>query len=347
MVYMIEASFRGREEMEWSAAVISTMNGSFMVLALLAVPFGAAIDGLMVAYLVSRILSLAVGVWIYQARFGKLRPIIDKQLWLFLLKGGIPFALNNSMSSMYVRIDVVFLSFFSTSALVGLYDAANNLTMRLNIVPRTVNVALYPFLSSEFTKDKQSIQRYTGKTIRLLVILGTLITAVLWAFGDEIVVLIYGSKFVPAIPAVKWLALIIPLRFIDTSLEVALNASNREVKRAKAIFVAVLTNLVLNFTLIPTYQMMGAVYATVLTECVLCIMFVWFLRAEIHEMLAWRGFIGPGLGAATILAISLLFGTVNIWLLGGMSVLLYCLIVVRLDHSSLDFIRQLVVSRHS
>lgn len=342
---MIEASFRGLEEMEWSAVFISTMEGSFLVLALLAVPLGVAIDGLMVAYVASRILSLVAGVWIYRARFGKLRPTMDKKLWLSLLKGGFPFALNNSMSTVYVRIDVVFLSFWATSAIVGLYDAANNLTMRLNIVARTVNVALYPFLSSEFAKDKQSLERYTGRTIRFLVILGTLIASVLWAFGDRIVILVYGSKFVSAIQAVKLLALIIPLRFIDTSLEVALNASNREVARAKAIFAAALTNLVLDIILIPPYQMMGAVYATVLTECVLCAMFVWFLRAEAHEMLAWRGFIGPALGAAAILAASLLLNTVNIWLLGGMSVLLYGLIVVWMDRSSLELLRLIVVKR--
>ncbi len=346
LAYMVEASFRGREEMEWSAVVISTMEGSFLVLAILAVPFKVSIDGLMVAYLASRILSLIVGVWIYRARSGKLRPTIDKRLWLSLFKGGFPFALNNSMSTVYVRIDVVFLSYWATSAIVGLYDAANNLTMRLNILARTVNVALYPFLSSEFAKDKQSLQRYTGKTVRLLVVLGTLLAAVIWTFSDKIVVLVYGSKFVAAIQAVKWLALIIPLRFIDTSLEVALNASNREGKRAIAIIVAALTNLLLDIILIPTYQMMGAVYATVLTEFVLFAMFIWFLRAEAHEMLAWRGFIGPGLGAATILAAPFLFGTINIWLLGGMSVLLYCLIVLWLDRSSLELVRQLAVNRH-
>ena len=179
----------------------------------------------------------------------------------------------------------------------------------------------------------------------MLVIPGTLLAAVLWAFGDSIVVLIYGSKFVAAIQAVKWLALIIPLRFIDTSLEVALSASNREGKRAMAVFIAALTNLLLNFILIPAYQMMGAVYATLITECVMCAMYVWYLRAEAYEMLAWRGFIGPGLGAATILTISLLLHTVNIWLLGGISVLLYSLIVVWVDRSSLELIRQMVVNR--
>jgi O-antigen/teichoic acid export membrane protein len=233
----------------------------------------------------------------------------------------------------------------TTNAIVGLYEAANNLTVRLNVLARTVSIAMYPFLSSEFAKDKQSLPRYTARTIRLLVIPSTLIAAVLWVFGDHIVVMVYGDKFVGAIQAVKWLALIMPFKFIDTSLEVALSASNREGQRARAVFVAALTNLFLNFTLIPKYHLMGVVYETLLTEGVLFGMYVWYLREEAREMFAWRGFIGPGLGAATILGASFLLNTVNIWLLGGMCVLLYSLIVVWMDRSSLNLLRQIIVNR--
>jgi O-antigen/teichoic acid export membrane protein len=345
MAYMVEASFRGREMMEWSAVVIAVMEGTFLLLALVTVPLHAAIDWLMIAYLASRIISLAVGIWIYRARFGKLRLTIDKELWKSLFKSSFPFAITNGLSSLYVRVDVVFLSRLTTNAVVGLYEAANNLTVRLNVLARTVSIAMYPFLSSEFAKDKQSLQRYTARTIRLLVIPSTLIAAVLWVFGDRIVVMVYGAKFVGAIQAVKWLALIMPFKFIDTSLEVALSASNREGKRARAVFIAALTNLLLDFILIPKYHLMGVVYETLLTEGVLFGMYVWYLREEAREMFAWRGFIGPGLGAAAILVASLLLNTVNIWLLGGMSVLLYGLIVVWMDRSSLELLRQIVVNR--
>ena len=345
MAYMVEASFRGREMMEWSALVIAVMEGTFLLLAFTTVPLNATIDWLMIAYLASRIISLATGVWIYRARFGRLYPTIDKKLWSALFKAGAPFAITNGLSSLYVRVDVVFLSRLTTNAIVGLYEAANNLTVRLNVLARTLNIALYPFLSSEFAKDKQSLQRYTARTIRLLVIPSVLIAAVLWAYGDRIVVLVYGVKFIAATQAVKWLALIMPFKFIDTSLEVALSASNREGKRAFAVLAAALTNLLLDFTLIPKYHLMGAVYATLITEAILFGMYIWYLREEAREMFAWQGFMGPGLGAATILAASLLLGSVNIWLLGGMSILLYCLIVVWMDRSSLELFRQIAVNR--
>jgi len=90
---------------------------------------------------------------------------------------------------------------------------------------------------------------------------------------------------------------------------------------------------------------MGAVYETLLTEAVLFAMYVWYLRAEVHKMFAWRALIGPGLGIVAILAASLLSDAVNIWLLGGISVLLYGLIIVWTDRSSLELFRQIVVNR--
>ena len=345
VTYMIEASFRGREMMEWSAVVISVMEGSFLLLALLVVPFKPAIDWLMIAYLISRIIALIVSILIYRARFGKLRPTLDRNLWSSLFKASLPFAITNGLSTVFVRIDVIFLSYLATDSIVGLYEAANNLTMRLNVLARTVNIALYPFLSSEFTKDKKSLQRFTGKTIRLLLIPAVLISVVLWVFGDSIVVLVYGNKFLDAFQAVKWLALIIPMRFIDTSLEVALSASNREGKRARAVLVAAISNIILNLILIPTYQMMGAVYATVLTEIVMFLVYIWILRAEAQSMLAWRSFLGPCLGAFSILIISALLNSLNIWILSGLSVLIYTLIILIFDRSSIELFLKISFNR--
>lgn len=90
---------------------------------------------------------------------------------------------------------------------------------------------------------------------------------------------------------------------------------------------------------------MGAVYGTLLTEGVLFGMYVWYLREEAREMFAWQSFIGPGLGAIAILTSSLLLNAINVWLVSGISFLLYGLIVVMIDRSSLRLFRQLVVNR--
>ncbi len=337
MAMVTAASFRGIEELKRSAAVTAVMELSFLALAVAVSLLGVRIDWLMAAYLASRIIALAVAVWFYRSRFGQLRPTADWQVWGRLLKMGFPFSINSVFAFAYSRVDVVILSFLAGNVAVGFYEVAYGLTLRMNIVARTITFALYPFLSSQFVKDTRSMRAYTARGIRYLIMPGFLIATLLWVFGREFTSLLYGEEFAEAVGvALKWLALAVPLRFIETSLGVTLEASNRAGKRATAVAIAAVTNAVLNFILIPAYQMMGAVYATVITEVVICGVFIWYLRDEAREIIEWRAFVGPGLGALIILSISALFSQISTWWLITPSILLYGLAIVVLDRSSIE-----------
>ena len=295
------------------------------------------IDWLMAAYLTSRIIALGVAIRFYRSRFGRLRPTADWKLWRTLLHMGLPFSINNVFSSAYSRVDVIILSFLAGHVAVGFYEVAYSLTMRMNIVARTLTFALYPFLSFQFVKDVRSMRTYTARGMRYLIIPGFLIATLLWVFGREFTSLLYGEEFAEATSsALKLLALIIPLRFVETLLGVTLDASNRAGKRATAVAIAAVTNAALNFILVPAYQMMGAVYATVITEVVICGVFIWYLRDQAREIIEWRAFVGPGLGALIILSISALFSQISTWWLITPSILLYGLAIVVLDRSSIE-----------
>lgn len=340
-----ECLFRGIEEMEWSALIIAVMEISFLVLALVIVPFQPSIVWLIGGYLVSRGIALAIGLRLARTRLGIVRAVFHRELWWSLLKSCFPFAVNNSLSSVYVRIDVIFLSSFVGHIAVGLYEAANNLTMRVNILARVVTMSMYPVLSSQFIRDRDSAWKYTARVNRYLVILGFFIAVILWVFGQDIVLFLYGEQFGASVQAMRFLALIIPLRFVDNSLAVVLSASNREGKRAIAVGVAAAVNVALNMLLIPDYGIMGAVYSTITTEIVLLSLFAWYLRGDVRKVIEWDGFIGPLLGIAAVLGVSLLIHAVNIWLLGALSLLAYGLIIYWVDPTSMRDLRLIVVKR--
>ena len=334
---VVTAPFRGVEDLKRSSAVTAVMELSFLILAVVVALLEVRIDWLMAAYLTSRIIALGVAIRFYRSRFGRLRPTADWKLWRTLLHMGLPFSINNVFSSAYSRVDVIILSFLAGHVAVGFYEVAYSLTMRMNIVARTLTFALYPFLSFQFVKDVRSMRTYTARGIRYLIIPGFLIATLLWVFGREFTSLLYGEEFAEATSsALKLLALIIPLRFVETLLGVTLDASNRAGKRATAVAIAAVTNAALNFILVPAYQMMGAVYATVITEVVICGVFIWYLRDQAREIIEWRAFVGPGLGALIIISISALFSQISTWWLITPSILLYGLAIVVLDRSSIE-----------
>jgi len=192
------------------------------------------------------------------------------------------------------------------------------------------------------------MRAYTAGGIHFLNIASFFLAIVLWAFGAEVVGLIYGQPFAAATgTAVKVLTLAIPLRFLETSLGVSLDASNRAGLRATAVAVAALTNAGLNLILIPRYSMMGAVYATVLTEVEIVAIFVWLLREHVREIIAWRAFVAPTLGVLLVVAGLALFSGLNVLVSLPLSIAVYVGAIVILDRSSVRSVRQLAIGRQT
>lgn len=339
MASVLAASFRGIEEFEWSSAIHIVMDLVFLLLVLVLVLLNARIDVLMIAYLISRIVSIVVAVKLYRPRFGSPHPEVNLKQWRTLFKTGAPFAINKAFAVVYVRIDVLILAFLTSTTAVGVYEAATNLTMRTNMLAWTVNFAIYPLVSALYYRDRHQAYGYTAKTIQFLMIPGFFIAIIVWVFARDITMFLYGDHFLDAVNAMKLLALIVPLRFIDTSLSVSLNASNRQGKTATAVVVAATVNLIMNFVLIPTYQMMGAVYATIITEIVLFLLLIWYLRSNIGELINWRIFIGPGLAVVTILWVYFFFNSTHTILSIVFYTLLYLSIIAVIDHSSIKSLR--------
>lgn len=333
---VVAASFRGVEEMQWSSLVSIAMDAGFLVLALPVIAFSPTMTWLMAAYAASRLAALVVAARLYVPRFGSLRAVRDHVLWRTLASGSFPFAATSVLSLVYVRIDVLFLSYLSGSATVGLYEAATSLAVRVNVLAYIVNLSLYPFLSYRFAQDRRSLRIYTARAIHQLLIPGFLAAVVFWAFSREIIALLYGEEFLGATGALRYFALITPLRMIGHSLAIALRASDRQGQSTIAVAVAALLNVALNVLLIPRYHMMGAVVATILTEVALFGTLLWYLRHEIAEMIRWRAFAAPLAGTLSVLAAAwLLDGVMNGYVLMAACLLLYAAIIVRLDRSSL------------
>lgn len=343
MAKVVMTSFRGFEEMEWSWLVSVVTEVVFLALLVVVLNIQARIDLIMAAYLLSRLVSMFVAAGLYWPRFGRLGLLVDFPLWRSLIKMGFPFAINTAVTAARGRMGVIILAFFSGSVAVAMLEVATSLTVKINVLGRSVNDATYPFLSSQYVKNARSLSRYTAKSVRFLLIPSVLIATVLWIFGEDIIELLYGEEYIVAVPALKLLALLIPLRFVTYSLGTALTASNRQSQRATSVTVAAIVNVLLALLLIPRYQMMGAVYAILLTEIVLFAMTVWYLRAEALEMIEWRPFLGPTLGSLIVIVISFfLVNMVNVWILLMLSVLIYSVIIVSVDRSTIDPLRLIV-----
>jgi len=194
-------------------------------------------------------------------------------------------------------------------------------------------------MSRQYELNEQSVWKNTANSIKVLLLPGALITTLLWAFGREIILLLYGQSFLDAVRALQLFALLIPIRLAGNSFVTAMKASNRQTKRATAVVIAGIFNVVVNFFVIPRYAMMGAVYSTILTEFLLLGMSLWYLRDHIAEIINWRDYLAPALGSLAVVVLVLLMN-LNFWLLGVLAVLLYGVIILVIEPSLLVQLRK-------
>lgn len=307
----IQGAFMAYEKMEWSSTIDVAQHLSFLLGGVIVLVIGYSLTWLFVAYVFSRVLALILATALYRRYIGAPAFGRDLRAWYAILRLGFPFAANTALSLVYIRLDVVLLSVLSGNLAVGFYEAATSLVIHINVIARSVNFSLLPELSREFVRDPRRVSALTARSIRYLAIPGFLITALLVVLGDRILVLIFGDQFLQSTTAVRLLAVIIPLRFIDHSLATALTAVDRQGLRSIGIAVAAALNLVLNLLLIPPYGFMGAVYATIVTELGLLICFVCFSGKDRWVMLNLRGLAGPLLGALVAGGITLFLRSTN------------------------------------
>ena len=95
--------------------------------------------------------------------------------------------------------------------------------------------------------------------------------------SDNIVRLIYGDQFAPAVPVLNVLIFLWVLAFFSNAQSSLLFSIQKERAQVKIMMIAVLVNAVLNFVFIRSYGYMGAAIASVLTEGIVVVLISYVL----------------------------------------------------------------------
>jgi O-antigen/teichoic acid export membrane protein len=175
-----------------------------------------------------------------------------------------PLGLGVLISALYFRIDVYFLERLHGIEVVGRYNAAFRLVDAVRLLAAAALAVAYPTLCSAATLAP------LRRVATVLVGTSVLVTAVVFWLSSPLLTFLYGDAFASAGPALRVLSLSIPFFFLNYALTYQLIAWERTRAYLGVAVMALLTNVALNAWLIPAQQMIGAAYATLVTEAVVC-----------------------------------------------------------------------------
>jgi O-antigen/teichoic acid export membrane protein len=266
MGLQLNAVFGGFERMELSATVTVIQEFTFLVVGAAFLALDLSFVWLFVIYIVSRLVSFGIGTVIYGHTIGTIRLQFDRAYARQMLRVSAPFAVQAALGPIYLRIDVLMLSYFQGSAAVGLYEAATNIFYRFNVFARMFNQPLMPFLAREYLTIGQEVRRYIRAAAKYQTVLGVPLTVIGLTLADRLIPFLYGNQFGDSVLVFQLLSSITILRLLDNTLATSLTATDRQGWLSTITALAAVVNVGLNLVILPRYSFRGAAVTTILTE---------------------------------------------------------------------------------
>jgi O-antigen/teichoic acid export membrane protein len=254
---------------------------------------GAGVIGVAVAYICTDVLGILCFLAALE-RYGALRGPIRVSSWKSLLSGGVPFLVWEASLLTYARIDVVMLSAFSYSAVLGWYSLAYKLVSIPLFLPAIFMTATFPALSAA-AQNPRMFSDITRKAVQATVLVSVPMSFGLIVLPAKLIDLFgYPDSFSNAVLPIALLAAGLPLVAVNMIIAPALAALDRQRQWALAGVGAAILNPALNFVAIPYTQSefgnggIGAAAVTTLTEVYLLGVALWLLPSELLDLATWK-----------------------------------------------------------
>ena len=187
-----------------------------------------------------------------------------------VMKANMAFLTIDVATVLYFRSDIVLLEYFGQQQSdVGQYSAAYRILE--GIILLATPVAQISFRKLRLSENKQQFFR-----VFILLIVAMLFSAILiitmgTLWGSDLVIFIFGEEYKRAGALLPLLLIAMIFILPNYILSQGALALNKEVGYAKIVVGVALLNIALNIWLIPDFGAMGAAWATIMSEGVLCV----------------------------------------------------------------------------
>lgn len=181
----------------------------------------------------------------------------------------------------YQVLDKTMIGFMTSSPSEnGYYDRATQLTSLSLAIITSLGTVLIPKMSRMYAEKRSSEFEFIAqKAFQYVIYSSTFICAILIGVSTYFVLFFFGEEFSKTALLLKYYSLIIiiiPLSNIAGSA--ILTPTKQHNKGTIAVIIGAIVNFTLNCFLIPRYLSLGAAVSTIVAECLVTIVHLYFIR---------------------------------------------------------------------
>ena len=183
-----------------------------------------------------------------------------------MLKASWPLLIASLLVIVYMRTDQVMLGSLSTKAVVGQYASASRLSEIWYAIPSLICTSVMPRL---LTKKQTSPGLYYSRLQRLydlMIALSVALALLVTFFGKYAVLWLFGQAYLPAVSILRVHIWTGPFVFIGVTSGMQLVHEGLTKISLQRSIMGAITNVALNFLLIPRFGGIGSAMATLITQ---------------------------------------------------------------------------------
>lgn len=214
-------------------------------------------------------------------------------------------------AELYCKIDITMLGKLCNKVVVGYYSNAQKLITMVITLTTAISSIFLPRLSYYYKNNREKYNEYLSNGFEILLLLAVPACAGLIVVSRNLVYVLYGEAFLPAVPAMTTLAFLILVKsFGDLLCYQVVISSNNESKLFPSYLATAVINVVMNYFLIPVFQQSGAAFASFISELVLNFSIYFLISRKIISLNIQKKTVASTLAGTGIMMVC-------VWLIGS------------------------------
>jgi len=254
--------FTARVRSDLPAMISAGQQALYLVVVVGISLVGLDLYGYLISYVLTTGLGAAVALYLVR-RHIKIRPRRDFNKWKKYLGLSFVFGLISIINSIYLRADSIMLSAIAGTTIAGIYGVAYSLINTFTYLSGYIMTSLMPSMAT--AKDKE-LQQIVQKAFHIMSILASIMVVTGIAVRQSIIISVSSKSFIAAATPFAILIAATAFSYLYSVFGFASVAINRH---SKIVFISagsLVFNVAINFYLIPTYGLIGAAWATLVSE---------------------------------------------------------------------------------
>lgn len=197
------------------------------------------------------------------------------------------------MTTIYMRIDQIMIKHMMTNKDVGLYSSAVKLSEIWYFIPIIITSSLFPAIINAKQKNEELFTKRVQNLYDLVFWLAIIVAIPISIFSKQIIIIIFGKEYQMAYKVLAiyvWQGIFVSLGVANSKW---LIIENLQIIVTLNTIVGAVSNVVLNFILIPKLGITGAAIATIISYGLAIFFFQIFFKKTRRNLLLLLNVINP------------------------------------------------------